>query len=258
MRRMPSTASCGSRGDLECLRRHRCCRIAVSATSEAGRGRICNDTRVNILICVATAFERSLLSEPARRERSESSAPASAPSTRPMRRRSRFSQTARAIVVCGVGGAYPAPACRSATSPRAQIEIYGDLGAQSPAGFLDMKALGFPVVAAPTPLFQRTADAGVSDGRSCVGFVTVSTCTGTDAIGASRSKREPAARWRTWKVRRWRTSRICTACRSAKCAASATSSRIATPRRGGLKNAAAHTAVLQWIEPAASSAQDSP
>ena len=37
----------------------------------------------------------------------------------------------------------------------AATECYGDLGAQSPSGFLDMKALGFPVVAAPTPLFNE-------------------------------------------------------------------------------------------------------
>ena len=37
----------------------------------------------------------------------------------------------------------------------AETECYGDLGATSPSGFLDMKALGFPVVEAAGPLFNE-------------------------------------------------------------------------------------------------------
>ena len=85
-----------------------------------------------------------------------------------------------AIIVCGVGGAYPSSGLRVGDVVCADIECYGDLGAASPAGFLDMKALGFPV--------DRLADGSTTICRcSCspparrVKFVTVSTCTGTDA-----------------------------------------------------------------------------
>ena len=55
---------------------------------------------------------------------------------------------ARTIVVCGVGGAYPASGLEVGDVVCAASECYGDLGATSPSGFLDMKALGFPVVEA--------------------------------------------------------------------------------------------------------------
>lgn len=58
------------------------------------------------------------------------------------------------------------------------MEIYGDLGAQSPSGFLDMKALGFPVVSTPTVLFNELPMQIVPTSHS-TRFVTVSTCTGT-------------------------------------------------------------------------------
>ena len=58
--------------------------------------------------------------------------------------------------------------------------MYGDLGAQSPNGFLNMRALGFPVVAGATPLFDELPMHIFPSARR-VRFVTVSTCTGTAA-----------------------------------------------------------------------------
>ena len=46
-------------------------------------------------------------------------------------------------MVCGIGGAYPSSGLNVGDVASAEIEIYGDLGAQSPSGFLDMQALGF-------------------------------------------------------------------------------------------------------------------
>src|SRR5688572_23861520 len=54
-----------------------------------------------------------------------------------------------AIVVCGVGGAYPTSGLEVGDVVCADLECYGDLGASSPSGFLDMRALGFPVVESP-------------------------------------------------------------------------------------------------------------
>ena len=84
------------------------------------------------------------------------------------------------IVICGIGGAYPSSGLRVGDVISAEVEVYGDLGAQSPSGFLDMKALGFPVVKAPTPLFNDLA-MQLFPTANRARFVTVSTCTGIDA-----------------------------------------------------------------------------
>jgi futalosine hydrolase len=93
-----------------------------------------------------------------------------------------------AIVVCGVGGTYPSAGLKIGDVISAETEIYGDLGAQSPTGFLDMKALGFPVIATPSPLFNEIP-LQVFPTTERARFVTVSTCTGTDSVA-----REIAAR----------------------------------------------------------------
>lgn len=85
------------------------------------------------------------------------------------------------IVVCGVGGAYPLSGLAIGDVMSAEVEIYGDLGAQSPGGFLDMQALGFPVVAGSTPLFNELP-LSVFPVERRGRFVTVSTCTGSEAV----------------------------------------------------------------------------
>jgi futalosine hydrolase len=84
-----------------------------------------------------------------------------------------------AIIVCGIGGAYPSAGLELGEVVCAADEIYGDLGAQSPAGFLDMRALGFAVVRGPTPLFNELP-MQIFPVQRRVRFVTVSTCTGTE------------------------------------------------------------------------------
>ena len=81
-----------------------------------------------------------------------------------------------AIVVCGIAGAYPASGIAVGSVVCAESECYGDLGASSPDGFLDMEALGFPVIPGvynvlPMQLFPAARRAR---------FVTMNTCTGTD------------------------------------------------------------------------------
>ncbi|MEE2777250.1 MAG: futalosine hydrolase [Acidobacteriota bacterium] len=89
------------------------------------------------------------------------------------------------IVSLGVCGAYPGSGIAVGSVVTASSECYGDLGADSPGGFLDMESLGFPVVgehfnSLPVDLFPT---------QERVPFVTRSTCTGTD-----RAAREIAAR----------------------------------------------------------------
>lgn len=136
---------------------------------------------VNILICVATGFERPLLQD--RREGGRhiriietGVGPVNAAHATTV---AILSGRPDVIVVCGIAGAYPSSGLQVGDVVSASVEIYGDLGAQSPAGFLDMQALGFPVVSTPTVLFNELP-LQVCPTRNSVRFVTVSTCTGTE------------------------------------------------------------------------------
>jgi futalosine hydrolase len=104
-------------------------------------------------------------------------------------------QRPKAIVVCGVGGAYPGSGLRVGDVVCAEYECYGDLGAAAPGGFLDMQTLGFPVVATAPPLFNDLplqVFPEVPSGRR-VRFVTVNTCTGTHAAALALEGRTGGA-----------------------------------------------------------------
>jgi len=98
---------------------------------------------------------------------------------------------ASAVVCCGVGGAYPGTldllevAC-------AETEIYADLGADSPEGFLDMARLGFPVIEREPPLYNRLP-LGVFPISRKLAFATRTTCTGTDEAAREMAARTGAA-----------------------------------------------------------------
>ena len=78
------------------------------------------------------------------------------------------------VISLGIGGAYPGSGLQIGDVVSASSECYGDLGADSPEGFCDMEALGFPVVGKhfnrlPLDLFPTSRRAR---------FVTRSTITG--------------------------------------------------------------------------------
>jgi futalosine hydrolase len=98
-----------------------------------------------------------------------------------------------AIVVCGVGGAYPSSGLRIGDVASAETEVYGDLGADSPTGFLDMKALGLPVVVTPSSALYNDLPLQLFPTERRVRFVTVSTCTGTRERAQSRESRTRGA-----------------------------------------------------------------
>ena len=156
--------------------------VAVSYTSKrAVGGRI--SYPLSLLICVATEIEASLLR--ARLGQLEDVrlvvtgvGPVNAAHATTL---AIIESRPEAILVCGVGGAYPSAGLRVGDVVTASVEVYGDLGARSPSGFLDMKALGFPVVGAPTTLFNELP-LQVFPTETHVRFVTVSTCTGTDSM----------------------------------------------------------------------------
>lgn len=88
-------------------------------------------------------------------------------------------QPVKQIIVCGIGGAYPGSGLEVGAVVCAERECYGDLGADSPDGFLDMQALGFPVIAGGVPIYN-TLPMQISPGAWRVPFVTVNMCTGSD------------------------------------------------------------------------------
>ena len=138
---------------------------------------------VDLLLCIATEGEGALLRERANRgDGSIAVVRMGVGSVNAAHAVTLFlSETgAKAIVMCGVGGAYPSSGLDVGDVVCAQSECYGDLGASSPTGFLDMKALGFPTVEAPTPLFNELPMQLFPTERRAR-FVTVSTCTGTSA-----------------------------------------------------------------------------
>jgi len=97
-----------------------------------------------------------------------------------------------AVVSCGVGGAYPGSGLEPGDVASAESETYGDLGADSPHGFLDMQALGFPVIAGDPPLFNRLPLDLFPTARRAP-FVTCSTCTGRDENAAGLVRRTGGA-----------------------------------------------------------------
>jgi futalosine hydrolase len=150
---------------------------------------------VELLLCVATEFEGVLLRQRIGSTSSDVAivctgvGPVNAAHTVTMF----LAETgARAIVACGVGGAYPGSGLSVGDVVCASSECYGDLGATSPSGFLDMKALGFPVVENPTRLFNEIPIQVFPVDRR-VPLVTVTCCTGTDEAARVIGKRTGGA-----------------------------------------------------------------
>ena len=149
---------------------------------------------VDLLLCVATDFEGALLRERILRHPSVAIVRTGVGPVNAAHAVTMFLATtgARTIVACGVGGAYPGAGLRIGEVVCAMSERYGDLGATSPSGFLDMAALGFPVVETPAPLFNELP-MQVFPVERRVPFVTVSCCTGTDSAAREIEKRTAGA-----------------------------------------------------------------
>ena len=92
-------------------------------------------------------------------------------------------EKAQAVIVCGIAGAYPRAFSEGnlgiGSVACAQSECYGDLGANSATGFLDMQALGFPLIAATEPVYN-VLQMQLFPAPLRRRFVTMNTCTGTD------------------------------------------------------------------------------
>lgn len=150
---------------------------------------------VDLLLCVATDIEGALLRE--RLERTQASIAIVRTGVGPVNAAHAVTlflanTGAQAVVLCGIGGAYPNSGLHVGDVVCAETECYGDLGATSPSGFLDMKALGFPVVDAPVPLFNEFPMQVFPTARR-VPFVTVTSCTGTDDAARAIAQRTNGA-----------------------------------------------------------------
>jgi futalosine hydrolase len=99
---------------------------------------------------------------------------------------------ARAVVACGVGGAYPGSGLRIGDVAAASTESYGDLGADAPEGFLDMRALGFPLIGGESPIYDRLP-LDFYPAPTRLPFVTCSTCTGSEERAAALCARTGGA-----------------------------------------------------------------
>ena len=86
------------------------------------------------------------------------------------------------IVVVGIGGAYPGSGLEIGDVVCAESETFGDLGVETPDGFLELTEFlqsTFPLQLFPAPRRAK--------------FVTVSTCTGTDELSARIQARTQGA-----------------------------------------------------------------
>jgi futalosine hydrolase len=134
---------------------------------------------VDVVVCVATEFEGSLLrSHVPVLTTGVGAVNAAYALTRFLER-----EGARAVIVCGIAGAYPRAHDEEGLATGSVVcaasECYGDLGAASAGGFLDMRALGFPLIAAPVPIYNRLP-LQIFPAARRVPFITMNTCTGTD------------------------------------------------------------------------------
>ena len=131
---------------------------------------------VDLLVCVATEMEGALL---------QGRVPvlvtgigavnAAIALTRYLER-----EGARSVISCGIAGAYPMAFEELGLGGVvcAESECYGDLGAHSAGGFLDLRAMGFPLIGGDV---FNDLPMGVFPAERRAKFVTVNGCSGDDA-----------------------------------------------------------------------------
>ena len=86
------------------------------------------------------------------------------------------------IIVVGIGGAYPGSGLAIGDVVCAESETFGDLGVETPEGFLEL-----------TDFLQSTYPLQLFPAPRRAKFVTVSTCTGTDELSARIQARTQGA-----------------------------------------------------------------
>ena len=94
------------------------------------------------------------------------------------------------VIQFGIGGAYVPTGLPVRSVVLATEEIYGDVGVITPEGWKPADEIGIPLVHSKPPLFNRfpldsqlVSTAAEICGARCGGFVTVSQCSGVQAVG---------------------------------------------------------------------------
>jgi futalosine hydrolase len=134
---------------------------------------------VDLVVCVATELEGALLGKHVPViQTGVGAVNAAYMLTRFLER-----EGARAVIVCGIAGAYPRAFEEEGLAEGSVVcaasESYGDLGADSAGGFLDMQALGFPLIAGAKPIYNAVP-MQLFPALRRAHFVTVNTCSGSD------------------------------------------------------------------------------
>ena len=95
---------------------------------------------------------------------------------------------ARSVISCGIAGAYPGAFEEIGLGGVvcAESECYGDLGAHSGSGFLDLRAMGFPLIG--EDVFNELP-MGLFPAERRAKFVTVNSCSGDDAGARALAER---------------------------------------------------------------------
>ncbi len=102
------------------------------------------------------------------------------------------------VLSVGVAGALPGPRALPLGSVVAATHcVYADEGCQTPEGFIECAALGFPVAPAPFEGNRAAVPARVLErlrpvADCCGPIATVSTCSGTDALARAIAERTGA------------------------------------------------------------------
>lgn len=112
----------------------------------------------------------------------------------------------RGVIGFGIGGAYPGSGLSVGSLALATAAVYGDEGVQAPDGWMSTEGIGIPLwTAGESRLFNEFALDGALVERSRAAladagfdvrtgpFVTVSTCSGTAALGEAMAERVPGA-----------------------------------------------------------------
>lgn len=146
----------------------------------------------DILVCVATALEGDGIPSRVAGRSIEVVVTGVGPVNAAIGATRALSISPKLVVSFGIGGAYPGSGLQPGDVACAVSDMFVDLGAESPDGFLDMEALGIPVMNGDTPLFNRLP-VDIRPLATAVPFVTCSTCTGTDQTATERSTRTGGA-----------------------------------------------------------------
>ena len=145
---------------------------------------------VDLIVCVSTEFEGALLRPHVPLlVTGVGAVNAASALTRYFER-----EGAHSVISCGIGGAYPHAFADAGPGSVfcAETECYGDLGATDASGaFLDMQDLGFPVL--PKGPIYNVIPLQLFPGPRRVRFVTMNTCSGSDATACALESRTGGA-----------------------------------------------------------------